>query len=85
MSAVATVAINVDARDATGQLRQLQGQAGQTEKAFSGLTAVVGKLAIAATAIQAARFVFAKTAELETQTRSLQDRKSTRLNSSHRT
>ena len=72
MSAVANVAINVDARDATGQLRQLQGQAGQTEKAFSGLTAVVGKLAIAATAIQAARFVFAKTAELESQTRSLQ-------------
>ena len=72
MSAVATVAINVDARDATGQLRQLQGQAGQTEKAFSGLTAVIGRLAVAATAIQAARFVFAKTAELETQTKSLQ-------------
>ena len=72
MSAVATVAINVDARDATGQLRQLREQAGQTEKAFSGLTAVVGRLAVAATAIQAARFVFAKTAELETQTRSLQ-------------
>lgn len=72
MSTVANVAINVDARNATAQLRQLQGQAGQTERAFGGLTAAVGKLAVAATAIQAARFVFAKTAELETQTRSLQ-------------
>lgn len=72
MSAVANVAINVDARNATAQLRQLQGQAGQTERAFGGLTAAVGKLAVAAAAIQAARFVFAKTAELETQTRSLQ-------------
>jgi tape measure domain-containing protein len=72
VSAVANVAIEIDARSAIGQLRQLQGQAGQTERAFSGLTAAAGKLAVAAAAIQAARFVFAKTAELETQTRSLQ-------------
>jgi tape measure domain-containing protein len=39
VSAVANVGINVDARGATAQLRQLQTQAGQTERAFGGLTA----------------------------------------------
>lgn len=39
MSAVATVAINVDARDATGQLRQLQGQSQATQQAISGISA----------------------------------------------
>jgi tape measure domain-containing protein len=72
VSAVANVGINVDARGATAQLRQLQTQAGQTERAFGGLTTAIGRLAVAAAAIQATRFVFAKTAELETQTRSLQ-------------
>jgi tape measure domain-containing protein len=72
VSAVANVGINVDARGATSQLRQLQTQAGQTERAFGGLTTAIGRLAVAAAAIQATRFVFAKTAELETQTRSLQ-------------
>lgn len=72
MSVVANVAINVDSRGAVGKLRDVQNQAQATERAFSGLGAAVGKLAIAATAIQAARFVFAKTAEIESQTRSLQ-------------
>ncbi len=72
MSVVANVAINVDSRDATQKLRAIQGQAQQTERAFGGLTAAAGKLAAAFSAIQAAKFVFAKTAELESQTRSLQ-------------
>ena len=72
MSVVANVAINVDARSAVGQLKAVQSQAKQTEQAFDGVSAAVGKLAIAAAAIQGARFIFAKTAELETQTRSLQ-------------
>lgn len=142
MSAVATVAINVDARDATSQLRQVQSQSQATERAveqlqagvtgvntalsrsgrelqtaangmrffidaagrarkengqfvttaeaaaagirnqgraaaaatgqISGLSLAVGRLVTVAAAIQAARFVFAKTAELETQTKSLQ-------------
>ena len=72
MSVVANVAINVDSRNAVTQLRQVQTQAQQTERAFGGIAAAVGKLAIAFAGIQAARFVFVKAAELESQTRSLQ-------------
>lgn len=72
MSVVANVAINVDSRSATQKLREVQSQAQQTERAFGGITAAVGKLAAAFSIIQAAKFVFAKTAELESQTRSLQ-------------
>ena len=71
MSVVANVAINVDSSGAVSKLRQVQGQAQQTERAFGGITAAVGKLATAFGVIQAARFVFVKTAEIETQTRSL--------------
>ena len=72
MSVVANVAINVDSSGAVSKLRQVQGQAQQTERAFGGIAAAVGKLAIAFAGIQAARFVFVKAAELESQTRSLQ-------------
>ncbi len=72
MSVVANVAINVDSRGAVGKLRDVQNQAQATERAFSGLGAAVGKLAAAFGGIQTARFVFAKTAEIESQTRSLQ-------------
>ena len=68
---VANVAINVDSRNAVSKLREVQGQAQQTERAFGGIAAAVGKLATAFGVIQAARFVFVKTAEIETQTRSL--------------
>ena len=71
MSVVANVAINVDSRNAVSKLRQVQTQAQATEKAFGGIAAAVGKLATAFGAIQAARFVFVKTAEVESQTRSL--------------
>ena len=72
MSVVANVAINVDSSGAVSKLRQVQTQAQQTERAFGGVAAAVGKLAIAFAGIQAARFVFVKAAELESQTRSLQ-------------
>ena len=72
MSVVANVAINVDSRNAVSNLRSVQNQAQSTEKAFGGVTAAASKLAIAFGGIQAARFIFVKTAELESQTRSLQ-------------
>ena len=72
MSVVANVAINVDSRGAVQQLRAVQSQAKITEKAFDGIGDAVGKLGIAFAGIQAAQFIFAKTAELESQTRSLQ-------------
>jgi tape measure domain-containing protein len=71
VSVVANVAINVDSSGAVSKLRQVQGQAQQTERAFGGVAAAVGKLAIAFAGIQAARFVFVKAAELESQSRSL--------------
>ena len=72
MSVVANVAINVDSRNAVSKLREMQSQAATTERAFNGVAAAAGKLAIAFGALQAAKFVFAKTAELESQTRSLE-------------
>ena len=72
MSVVANVAINVDSRNAVSKLRQVQTQATATEKAFGSVTAAVGKLALAFSAIQTAKFVFVKAAELESQARSLQ-------------
>jgi tape measure domain-containing protein len=50
----------------------VQTQAQSTEKAFGGIAAAATKLAVAFGGIQAAKFVFVKTAELESQTRSLQ-------------
>jgi tape measure domain-containing protein len=72
VSVVANVAINVDSRGAVSNLRSVQNQAQSTEKAFSGVTSAASKLAIAFGGIQAAKFIFVKTAELESQTRSLQ-------------
>jgi tape measure domain-containing protein len=71
VSVVANVAINVDSRNAVGKLREVQAQSKQTERAFGGIAAAATKLAVAFGGIQAARFVFAKTAELESQSRSL--------------
>jgi tape measure domain-containing protein len=72
VSVVANVAINVDSRNAVSKLRQVQGQAQQTERAFGGIAAAVGKLAIAFAGIQAIKFVFTQAAELQTQARSLE-------------
>lgn len=50
-----------------------QSQAAQSAGGgFSSLAGIVGKLGIAFSAIGTARFIFAKTAEIETQTRSIQ-------------
>lgn len=72
MSVVANVALNVDTRGATQRLREVQSQATATERAIGGLGGAIGKLAAAFSVIQAAKFVFASTAEIESQTRSLQ-------------
>jgi tape measure domain-containing protein len=72
MSVVANVAINVDSRNAVGQLKAVQQGAQATDNAVKGLLATVSKIAIAFGAMQAIKFVFAKTAELESQTRSLE-------------
>jgi tape measure domain-containing protein len=72
VSVVANVAINVDSSGAVSKLRQVQSQSQATERAFGGVTAAVGKLALAFSAIQTAKFVFVKAAELESQARSLQ-------------
>ena len=72
MSVVANVAINVDSRGAVDKLRQVQAQSQATERAVGGLGGAIGKLAIAAAALQAGKFIFAKTAELESQSKSLQ-------------
>ena len=72
MAVVANVAINVDSRSAVNKLREVQGQAQQTERAFGGIAAAAGKLAVAFGAVQALKFAFAKTAELESQTKSLE-------------
>jgi tape measure domain-containing protein len=72
VSVVANVAINVDSRNAVSKLREVQSQAGATERAIGGLGGAIGKLAAAFSLIQAAKFVFVNAAEIETQTRSLQ-------------
>ena len=72
MAAVANVAINVDSRGANDKLRQLQAQSKKTEGSFQKLGAVAAKLGGALALLGAAKFVFAKTAELESQRRSLE-------------
>jgi tape measure domain-containing protein len=72
VSVVANVAINVDSRGATQKLREVQNQAQQTERAFSGLGGAAAKLATAFAAAQAVRFVFVQAAEIQSQTRSLE-------------
>ena len=70
--AVSVVDVQVNATGATQQLRAVQQGALATDRAVSGLIGTVSKLAIALGAMQAIKFVFAKTAELESQTRSLE-------------
>ena len=72
MSVVANVAINVDARNAIQRLQQVQQEAKSTERSINGLGAVVGRLALAFAAFQAAKFVFVQAAEVESQRRSLE-------------
>ena len=70
--AVSNVELRVDARQAVNALRDVNRTSAQTESAIGKLQGTISKLAGSFAAIQAAKFVFAKTAEIETQTRSLQ-------------
>ena len=70
--AVSNVELRVDSRQAVNALRDVNRASAQTESAIGKLQGTIGRLAGGFTAIQAARFVFAKTAEIESQTRSLQ-------------
>ena len=70
--AVATVDIQVNSQGAVRNLNQVATASKATQAAISGLRGGVAGLVGAFTAAQAIKFVFTKTAELETQTRSLQ-------------
>ena|GEM_PF-6812844 len=72
MSVVANVALNLDTRGVPQKLREVQGQAQQTERAFDSLGNTVGRLVKAYAAFQAVKFVFTQAAEVESQARSLQ-------------
>ena len=69
--AESNVRLRVDARDAVNQLNRVNKAAGKTEKQVNGLSGALTKLVTAFAGIKTAQFVFFKTAELETQTRSL--------------
>ena len=70
--AVATVDIQINSQGAVRNLNQVGAASKATQAAISGLKGTIGGLVGAFTAAQAIKFVFTKTAELETQTRSLQ-------------
>jgi tape measure domain-containing protein len=72
VSVVANVALNLDTRGVPQKLRDVQGQAQQTERAFDSLGNTVGRLVKAYAAFQAVKFVFTQTAEIESQAKSLQ-------------
>jgi len=70
--AVAVVDVQVKGGNAVNQLRQINSASKAAEGGINSLKSAVTNLAAAIGAVTAAKFVFAKTAELETQTKSLQ-------------
>jgi tape measure domain-containing protein len=70
--AVATVDIQVNSQGAVRNLNQVSAASKATASAVDGVKNAVTGLVGAFTVVSALKFVFAKTAELETQTRSLQ-------------
>ncbi len=70
--AVAVVDVQVKSGNAIGQLQQINTASKAASAGVNGLKNAVTGLVAGFSAIQAARFVFGKTAEIETQTRSLQ-------------
>jgi tape measure domain-containing protein len=77
--AVSVVDIQVNSQGAVRNLRKLDAASQSSERSVNGLTAgvnalnaAIAPLLAAFSVIQAAKFVFVKTAELETQTRSIQ-------------
>ncbi len=72
MPAVAVVDVQVNSQSAVRNLQQVNTASKAAQTSIGGLQNAVTKLAGSFAAIQAVRFVFAKTAEIETQTKSLQ-------------
>ena len=72
MAVVSRVAVELDSKPAERGLRRLEAQAGKTQQKFAGLQKAATRIATAFAGIQAAKFVFVKTAELEKQTKSLE-------------
>jgi tape measure domain-containing protein len=70
--AVASVDIQVNSQGAVRNLNQVSAASKTTESAVNGVKNAVTGLVGAFTVVSALKFVFAKTAEIETQTRSLQ-------------
>jgi len=70
--AVSVVDIQVNSQGAVRNLRDVSNASKSAESAVGGLSKALGPLLAAFSAVSAAKFVFAKTAELETQTKSLQ-------------
>jgi tape measure domain-containing protein len=70
--AVSVLDIQVNSQGAVRNLNQVGAASKSAETAVGGLRRALGPLLAAFSAIEAAKFVFVKTAELETQTRSLQ-------------
>ena len=70
--AVSVVDIQVNSQGAVRNLRKLDAASKAATVGANGLKAAIAPLLAAFSAIQTAKFVFAKTAELETQTRSIE-------------
>ena len=70
--AESNVRLKVDGSNAVNELNRVNRAAGKTERGVQGLSGAVTKLVGAFATVKTAQFVFFKTAELETQTRSLQ-------------
>lgn len=72
MPAVAVVDVQVNSQSAVRSLERVNTASKTAQSSVSNLQGAITKLAGSFAAISAARFVFAKTAELESQTKSLQ-------------
>ena len=70
--AVATVDVRVNSGNSVQELKRINSEANRTESSVKGLTSAVTSLVTAIGAVSAAKFVFAKTAELESQAKSLE-------------
>jgi len=70
--AVSVLDIQVNSQGAVRNLRDVSNASKSAESAVVGLSKALGPLLIAFEAVQATKFVFAKTAELESQTKSLE-------------
>ena len=72
MPAVAVVDVQVNSQNAVRNLQQVNTASKTAQTGLTNLQSAVTKLAGSFALLQTARFIFAKTAEIETQTKSLQ-------------